>query len=138
MNGGLILKFFIKKTTYDRPTMTGITKIKYLPSPTGGYILERKLMHKNGLYHAPTSTCVADVLLRCEALSPRTPLLSLSLSLSLLCFVFHTRSKLAALQLQRSDHYIFFGCAVSQSAHSVVDFMISSKSKLIPGVEIRI
>jgi hypothetical protein len=57
--------------------------------------------------------------------------------LSLLCFVFHTRSKLVALQLQRRDHYIFFCCAVSQSAHAVVDFMISSKSKLIPGVEIR-
>jgi hypothetical protein len=80
-----------------------------------------------------TSYCAAKLSLPAPPFS-----LSLSLSLSLLCFVFHTRSKLAALQLQRSDHYIFFGCAVSQSAHSVVDFMISSKSKLIPGVEIRI
>jgi hypothetical protein len=45
---------------------------------------------------------------------------------------------LVALQLQRRDHYILFCCAVSQSAHAVVDFMISSKSKLIPEVEIRI
>jgi len=96
-------------------------------------------MHKNGLCHAPTSTCVADVLLRCEALSPPSPFsLSLALSLSLLCIVFHTSSKLVALQLQRRDHYISFCCAVSHSAHAVVDFMISSKSKLIPGVEIRI
>ncbi len=77
-----------------------------------------------------TSYCAAKLSL------PHPP--SLCLCLSLLCFVFHTRSKLVALQLQRRDHYILFCCAVSQSAHAVVDFMISSKSKLIPEVEIRI
>ncbi len=61
---------------------------------------------------------------------------SLCLCLSLLCFVFHTRSKLVALQLQRRDHYILFCCAVSQSVsscscwfHDFIKIQINSRSR---------
>jgi hypothetical protein len=94
-------------------------------------------MHKNGLCHAPTSTCVADVLLRCEALSP-TPLLSVSVSLSFVLSFTHAANWLPCSCSAVITTFFFVVQSVSQSAHAVVDFMISSKSKLIPEVEIRI